>query len=196
MTRSTLGSGDLLVKVSDVRHLFVAPEVDPMARNDDEVLGEPALLRVVRRLMAASEMKGAHKLVVLLPPDRMEPGLEARTRSAIHRYCRLKVEANDLTLRVMQREAWRLLLRGILILMFCMGMSSLFSSEAVGVLPPLLSSTIGEGFNVIGWVMMWRPVEAFFFNPLPIRTSSKAHRFVQGLEVEVRAAHEADPPAS
>ena len=33
-------------------------------------------------------------------------------------------------------------------------------------------------------------------NPLPIRTSSKAHRFVQGLEVEVRAAHEADPPAS
>ena len=187
MTRSALGSGDLVVRVSDVRHLFVAPDIDPLATHDEEVLGEPALLRVVRKLMAASEMRGAHKLIVLLPPEKMEAGLEERTRHAIHRYCRLKIEANDLTLRVMQREAGRLLVRGILILMFCMGMSSLFSSEALGVLPSLLSSTIGEGFNVIGWVMMWRPVEAFFFNPLPIRTSSKAHRFVQTLHVEVRA---------
>jgi hypothetical protein len=181
-----LGSGEITLPVSDVRHLFVAPDTDPLAQHEGEVMGEPALLRVVRKLMATREMSGVHKLVVLLPRDRLEPGLDARTRVAVERYCGLKIEDNDAQLRVMRREAGILLLRGVLILLACMGMSALFTSETITVLPPLVSSTLGEGFNVIGWVMLWRPIEAYFFNPLPIRTSTRAHRFVQSLRIELR----------
>jgi hypothetical protein len=180
------GSGEITVPVSDVRHLFVAPDTDPLAQHEGEVMGEPALLRVVRKLMAAREMSGVHKLVVLLPRDRLEPDLDVRTRVAVERYCKLKIEDNDAQLRVMRREAGILLLRGILILLACMGLSALFSSDTITALPPLVSSTLGEGFNVIGWVMLWRPIEAYFFNPLPIRTSSRAHRFVQSLRIELR----------
>ena len=60
------GSGEITVPVSDVRHLFVAPDTDPLAQHEGEVMGEPALLRIVRKLMAAREMSGVHKLVVLL----------------------------------------------------------------------------------------------------------------------------------
>jgi hypothetical protein len=185
---SDLAVGEIVVPVSDVRHLFVAPDVDPLAQHEGEVMGEPALLRVVRRLMAARRLGGAHKLVVQLPADKLEPDLEQRTRAAVARYCKLKIEDNDAQLRVMRREATGLLLRGMLILLVCMGLSALFTSETFTALPPLLSGTIGEGFNVIGWVMMWRPVEAYFFNPLPIKTSTRAHRFVQSLHVEVRPA--------
>ena len=48
------------------------------------------------------------------------------------------------------------------------------------------SNALGEGFNVIGWVMLWRPVEAYFFNPIPIRTSSTVHRFLKTLRIEIR----------
>jgi hypothetical protein len=188
MSPSELGRGELVVQVGDIRHLFIAPDINPLSQREGEVLGEPALRLVVKKLLAAREMRGTHKLVVLLPGDKIEPGLEECTRLALARYCRLKIEDNDAQLRIMRRDAGRLLLRGILILMFCMGMSSLFNSESFTALPPLLSSTLGEGFNVIGWVMMWRPVEAYFFNPIPIRTSTAAHRFVQTLHIEIRPA--------
>jgi hypothetical protein len=60
------------------------------------------------------------------------------------------------------------------------------------LLPRLIANAVGEGLNVIGWVMLWRPVEAFFFNPIPIRTSTAAHRFLKSLQIEVRA----QPPGS
>jgi hypothetical protein len=31
-------------------------------------------------------------------------------------------------------------------------------------------------------------VEAYFFNPIPVRTSTAAHRFLQTLHIELRAA--------
>ena len=177
---------ELVVRVGEIRDLFAAPDTDPLAQNEGEVMGEPALRRVARKLMAARRMSGARTLVVLLPENKIEPGLAERTRLALVRYCTLKLEDNDAELQVMRREAGRLLLRGVLILLVCVGVSSVFRSEAITFLPPLLSNALGEGFNVIGWVMLWRPVETYFFNPIPIRTSSTVHRFLKDLQIEIR----------
>jgi hypothetical protein len=185
-TADAASGQDLVVRVSAIKDLFTAPDTDPLAQHEGEVMGEPALLRVVRRLMAERNMSGTRRLLVLLPPDKIEPGLTERARAALARYCTLKLEDNEAQLRLMRREAGRLLLRGVLILLICMGVSSVFNSEAITFLPPLINSTLGEGFNVIGWVMLWRPVEAYFFDPLAIRTSSAAHRFLKSLQIEIR----------
>lgn len=177
---------ELVVKVGEIRDLFTAPDTDPLAQHEGEVMGEPALLRVARRLMAARKMSGARKLVVLLPAEKIEPGLADRAGAALERYCNLKLEDNDAQLRSMRREAGGLLLRGMLILLVCVSVSSVFRSETITFLPPLINNALGEGFNVIGWVMLWRPVEAYFFNPIPIRTSSTVHRFLKSLQIEIR----------
>jgi hypothetical protein len=179
-------AGELVVQVGEVRDLFTAPEVDPLAQHEGEVMGEPALLRVVRRLMAARRMSDIRRLVVLLPGDKIEPGLSERVRAALQRYCSLKLEDNEDQMRLMRREAGRLLLRGMLILLICVGVSTVFRSEAITFLPPLVNNALGEGFNVIGWVMLWAPLEAYFSNPLPIRTSNAAHRFLKSLQIELR----------
>jgi len=186
MADARVSSEELVVQVGEIRDLFTAPDTDPLAPHEGEVMGEPALRRVARKLMAARRMSGARTLVVLLPENKIEPGLAERTRLALVRYCTLKLEDNDAELQVMRREAGRLLLRGVLILLVCVGVSSVFRSEAITFLPPLLSSALGEGFNVIGWVMLWRPVETYFFNPIPIRTSSTVHRFLKDLQIEIR----------
>src|SRR5262245_17508429 len=133
---------ELVVQVGDVRDLFAAPDSDPLAQNEGEVMGEvmgeAALLRVARKLMAAHEMTGTRKLVVLLPGDKIEPGLDERARKALVRYCNLKLEDNDEQLRIMRREAGRLLARGILILLACVGISSVFRSGVITSLPPLI----------------------------------------------------------
>ena len=185
---------DLVVQVGEIRDLFTAPDTDPLAQHEGEVMGEPALRRVARKLMAARKMSGERKLIVLLPEDKIEPGLAERAGRALVRYCTLKLEDNDAELQVMRREAGRLLLRGVLILLVCVGVSSVFRSETITFLPPLVNSALGEGFNVIGWVMLWRPVETYFFNPIPIRTSSAVHRFLKSLQIEIRPqAHEMAP---
>ncbi len=178
--------GEIEVTVGDVRDLFAAPERDPLALHEHEVMGEAALLRVVRILMGEGSLAGIHKLVVRLPADKIAPGLAERAHAALQRYCALKLEDNDAQLRIIRREAARLLLRGMLILLLCVGVSSVFRSDALPFLPPLVNNALGEGFNVIGWVMLWRPVEAFFFNPLPVRTSSTVHRFLATLQLEIR----------
>jgi len=177
---------DLVVKVAKVRDLFVAPDTDPLAQHEGEVMGEPALKRVVRRLMAARKMREGQKLVVVLPADEGGSNLTERVRAALVRYCTLKLEDNDAELQVLRRQAGRLLLRGILILAVCVGLSSLFRGEMITFLPPLIKNALGEGFNVIGWVMLWRPVEAYFFEPLPLHTSNAVHRFLSSLSVEIR----------
>jgi hypothetical protein len=179
-------SPELVVQVGAIRDLFTAPDTDPLAQHEGEVMGEPALLRVARRLMSERKMSGARTLVVLLPGDKIEAGLAERARRALVRYCTLKLDDNDAEVRLMRREAGRLLLRGVLILLVCVGVSSLFRSEAITFLPPLINNVLGEGFNVIGWVMLWRPVESYFFDPIPIRTSSEVHRFLQTLQIEIR----------
>jgi hypothetical protein len=184
---------ELVVRVGEIRDLFTAPDTDPLAQNEGEVMGEPALLRVARKLMATRKMTGARKLVVLLPKDKIEPGLAERARRALVRYCTLKLEDNDAQLRIARREAGRLLLRGILILLFCVGVSSVFRSETITFLPPLVNSALGEGFNIIGWVMLWAPVETYFFSPIPIRTSSTVHRFLKSLQIEIRPQTGAAP---
>jgi hypothetical protein len=176
---------DLVVKVSDIRDLFTAPDTDPLAQQEGEVMGEPALLRVARKLMAERRMGGARKLIVLLPPEKIEPGLAERAGAALRRYCNHKLEDNDAQLQLIRRDAGRLLLRGILILLVCVGLSSVFGSETIPFLPTLINNALAEGFTVIGWVMLWRPVEAYFFNPIPVRTSSRVHRLMKSLQIEI-----------
>ena len=186
MNDSSAHDDALVVRVAKIQDLFVAPDTDPLAQHEGEVMGEPALMRVARRLMAAHAMIGVRELVVLLPASRIEPRLAGRAQAALQRYCALKLEDNDARLQILRRQAGRLLLRGMLILAVCVGLSSMFQSELIGFLPPLLKNALGEGFNVIGWVMLWRPVETYFFDPLPIRTSSEVHRFLSTLQIEVR----------
>jgi len=180
------GNQELVVRVAEVAHLFTAPDTDPLSQHEGEVMGEPALVRVVRRLLAARTLNEGSKLVVLLPAEKIEPGLSERVHAALIRYCTLKLEDNEAQLSITRREAARLLLRGLLILAICVGLSSLFASDTITFLPPFLKNALAEGFNVIGWVMLWRPVEAYFFDPLPIRRSSAVHRFLSSLRLEVR----------
>ena len=133
---------ELVVRVEEIRDLFAAPDTDPLAQHEGEVMGEPALRRVVRKLMAARKLSGAPKLVVLLPENKIEPGLAERARLALVRYCTLKLEDNDAELRLMRRDAGRLLLRGLLILLTCVGMSSVFRSGTIGFLPPLINNAL------------------------------------------------------
>jgi hypothetical protein len=176
---------ELVISVGDVGELFAAPAIDPFSPHDSRIVGEYGLQRVGRNLLAWTGPV-PERLVVLAPPEEFRPDLREELAAAVQRYCSVRVADNELRLRLMRAQGVRWLVRGALVLAVCIGVSSLFRNEAFPMLPPFLNAALGEGFNVIGWVMLWKPFEAFVFDPVPIKRENLVLGLLSRLDVEVR----------
>ena len=126
------------------------------------------------------------RIIVLLPPDAIQQLeiTQQQARDALTRYCALKIADNEKELFITKRQAGRLLTFGIGMLLVCMSLSVLFSSDKVP--EALWTTTLAEGFNIIGWVLLWHPFEAFLYDPIPIRIESRVYSFLNSLVLEVR----------
>jgi hypothetical protein len=183
----------LLIAVRDLRHLFVDPEKDPFSPFEVEIMGESGLSRIIRLLSSTSEgslapfYRVGHKhklLIVLLPPEAIQADTAQKARDALTRYCELQIADNKKELYITKRQAGRLLWFGVGLLLVCMGLSLLFSS---GNTPDALwTTTLSEGFNIIGWVFLWHPFEAYMYDPIPITIETRIFSFLNQMEIEIR----------
>ena len=71
---STASGSDIVIRLDTIDQLFNAPDINPFSGEEVDVLGEPALLRAVRRLQAhrIRDWDGV-KLILELPPTRSLP---------------------------------------------------------------------------------------------------------------------------
>jgi hypothetical protein len=190
--------GTLLIAVRELEHLFVDPPKNPFSPYEVELMGESGLKRIVRLLSSTSAGALApfyhvgHKykrIIVLLPPAAIQTDTtQQQARDALTRYCELKIADNQKELFITKRQAGRLLLFGFGLLLGCMGLSLLFNSEKTP--DALWSTTLAEGFNIIGWVFLWHPFEAFMYNPIPITIESRIYSFLNQMEIEIRPQSE------
>lgn len=90
-----------MIRLDTIDQLFNAPDIDPFSDEEVDVLGEPALLRAVRRLQA-HRIRNLEdvRLTLELPSDQIALHLEARTQEAKGRYCAAKIEDNELQIRL------------------------------------------------------------------------------------------------
>ena len=63
------------MRLDTIDQLFNAPDLNPFSGEEVDVLGEPAMMRVVRRLQArrVRNWEGV-KLILELPSDQITPG--------------------------------------------------------------------------------------------------------------------------
>ena len=68
---------DIIIRLDTIDQLFNAPDINPFSEEEVDVLGEPALLRAIRRLLAhrVKNWEGM-RLILELPADQITPGLE------------------------------------------------------------------------------------------------------------------------
>jgi len=71
-----------VLKLNSIGDLFNAPDVNPFAENEIDVLGEAALPHAVRQMLAR-RIRHWHeaRLVIQLPPDKIAPDLQVQTRA-------------------------------------------------------------------------------------------------------------------
>jgi hypothetical protein len=181
---SELTTTNITIKLDDIMHLFVAPEFDPFSDQDAELLGQPALAYVLRQLGPAKVKEGHPiQLTVQLPPDKVTPDLKARTEHALHRFCAARIADNDAQLRRLRWNGWRSLPSAIVALGVCLTLSYLFLSNVLTFLSPAINELLGQGFGIISWVVLWHPVEAFMYDPIPLRRENAALRYIATTDI-------------
>lgn len=104
-------------------------------------------------------------LVIHLPADQLPTPGSFNLAEAIHNYF-LYREANERRrLRMLFRDGRVAMITGIAFLFCCVLLREVAFSFGRGAAPEM----IGESMLIIGWVAMWRPLEIFLYEWVPVR---------------------------
>ena len=178
---------DVTISLKTIEQLFIAPEVNPFAEDEVELLGEPALLRVLKRTEPGFFRRGGKiRLMVLLPSDQITPDLQEQVDAAIRRYCQARIADNRLQIRRTIWSGLRALPFGLIFLGISMGLSALFNSQLLTFIPDGLNNLLAEGFVVFGWIALWNPVSAFIYDWVPFWREMQVYRYMMAMEIQFR----------
>src|SRR5271157_709648 len=157
----------LLLPMRDMAHMFNAPPVDPLSPSPPEVLGVSGARYVLQQLETRRQVK-AETLHLVLPDGQVSPGLADQTQQALQRYAQYRIQEQQALARETRRRGWRVTVAALVLLAFFLTLSNLFASEVTEGMRPLLRKTLEYGFEIVGWVMLWHPIEALVFEPIAI----------------------------
>jgi hypothetical protein len=105
------------------------------------------------------------KLVIHLPADQLQPTASLDLATAVHHYFAYRESNERRRLRLLFRDGRIALITGLAFLLCCTLLRELSFSLGNGA----ISDIIGEGMLIIGWVAMWRPLEIFLYEWVPMR---------------------------
>jgi hypothetical protein len=105
------------------------------------------------------------RLVIHLPADQLPTPGAPELQTAVHHYFAYREAHERRRLRLLFRDGRIALVIGLAFLLSCMLLRELAFSLGRGP----VSEVIGEGMLIIGWVAMWRPLEIFLYEWVPIR---------------------------
>jgi len=104
-------------------------------------------------------------LVIHLPAEQVPQAGSPDLGAAIHNYFAYREAEEGRRLRLLFRDGRIALVTGLGFLFCCV----LLRELAFSLGHDAISDIVGEGMLIIGWVAMWRPLEIFLYEWVPIR---------------------------
>jgi hypothetical protein len=105
------------------------------------------------------------RLVIHLPAEQLPHTGAPDLATAIHHYFAYRETHERRRLRLLFRDGRIALVTGLAFLLSCMLLREVALSFGSGT----IFHIIGEGMLISGWVAMWRPLEIFLYEWVPIR---------------------------
>lgn len=140
-------------------------------------LGESGCERALRTL---AERPHAGPMVIRCvgepAPDAAEFGAQIRA------WCDARILSNSQHIRLVRRLGLRTLVWSLALLAAALGLSWTLQSEAVLGPPGPMRAVLSEALIIAGWVMMWRPVELLFCEPMRPAYERRLLRALRDLE--------------
>jgi hypothetical protein len=183
------GNEEIVLPLSDVAHLFNAPRVDPLSRSPAQIFGISGVDYLLAQLSPDRTKPAPQRLVLELPTDEVNEHEIERVRMGLRRLAQCRIDEKKKELRTTYRYGARVAGIAVLILAICIAISTLFRSEMTEGVRPLIRTTLEYGFEIIGWVILWHPVDVLVFVPVGIRGQIRALKNLERMEVVFRAVH-------
>lgn len=160
-----LAAEKVVLEVETVDQIFNSSDADPFSELEGAALGEAALDHVLTRLqLQPLRSWDDAQLVVRLPADQITPGLEQRLSHAIGRYCRARIEENDLQVRLSRRQHTVGMVVVILLVLAVMAVAYLIFTTVFAAASDTAKTLVAASISVFAWVILWDPLEALLFD--------------------------------
>ena len=178
----------VVLEVETVGQIFNSSDANPFSEYEGAALGEAALDHVLTRLQLQplQDWENA-QLVVRLPADQITPDLEPRLRAAIGRYCRARIEENDLQVRLSrQQHTVGMVVVTVLVLAVIVIAYLLFTRVWAGA-SDTVKTLVAASISVFAWVILWDPLEALLFDWAAPACENRALAHITDMHVVVQS---------
>ncbi len=152
--------GTIELRVSDLSQLL---QRDPQPLGDGSLTAEAEnyILRKAKRLPAHQPIR----LLIDVPPDATNPAAMSGVAGAITNHFKVRANEESQDVRELFRYGRKALLIGFVTLSTCLFMAWYFSYNLT---TRPITRLMQESFIILGWVSMWRPIEIFLYDWLPL----------------------------
>lgn len=176
--RSEEGASCIDIRVRRVEQLFDGRDPAPFRERDLDAGAVDYLVGAMEELPA-----GAAVRIVVSVEEPLPPTLPAdEVAAAIAAHFAYEEARVGRALRRHVRHGQAVLLVGLVGLALCLGLEELLTMFGTGHAVQVLKN----GLVIIGWVAMWRPVEALLYDWWPLLGERKLHRRLREARCDVK----------
>jgi hypothetical protein len=174
------------MEVEDLKELVVAPDQDPYSDRPMEYLGQSGMMRMMHLFRPTHfRQKGSYRLILRMPSEKASQETVSQAKALIRKYATRMIEDNENRIIQIKRKGRRLLPYAIIILLMCMALGILFGLEEFVDQSKVLALAISEGFYIVGWIALWRPMDVLLFDPMEVRMENRLLRALMDMHIDV-----------
>jgi len=162
------------VRVAALEQLFDNRDPAPFRRRDLDPELIEYLVSAAEDLIGHGQFRVVFWLQNPARGDEIEPAYRAHLEYEIERLGRRR--------RRHRRTGEIELVIGATLLVILLSLAQL----AGGPPDPGVATVVREGLTILGWVVMWRPVEALLYDWVPIRRARKVFEHLLAAPIEIR----------
>lgn len=180
-------SKDFCLNTRELVDLVVPPSIDPFSDYEPARTGEAVLPRAIRKWDLSGRWDFS-TVKIYVPQEKINTSNQIAAEKMLHHYFQTQLEEITMNKSLFYRNAFRVFRNALLFLTVCMAIVAILSNEHfLPSLPPLIRKVLTEGFTVIGWVVLWRPVE-FMLNEFgELRKSDQIYHKLLRAKIEFLA---------
>ena len=178
---------DLLLPLNDLAHLFNAPRIEPLSPGPLEGLGISGFDYLLSLLHLNNRWKHTRTLTLLLPAEKAAATSVEQVTIALRRHAQWRIERELRDMHNTYDYGWKVAGFAIGMLVTCLALSSLFAIQLTEWMSPLVRESFEYGLEIIGWVILWHPIDVLVFSPVANRARLTVLQSFASLEIVVRA---------
>ena len=142
----------------------------------------PGIEHIVNQLRLRRNQE-VERLVMRLTAEMVTPERQQQAARALQKFCLMNATKNYLEAKLIRRSGWQALQIGLIALAVLLALSA--SVGHLKPLPLILNSFLSNGFMIVGWVVLWHPVEMLLYDWVAPYRLAKIYEHISRMELEL-----------